>query len=143
MTFGKSNIVESSHASTSPSAAALAFFFVTQRRPSSVEHSTAPDDSPTAPNALTMQDGSKLRPCSERTTSKFVDMMSSCRICARAHAERTTLCVCVPNRVRSISRVNSEGPQPQRMRTSAHARRIWVIKSCTAPSSIRELSARR
>ena len=143
MTFGNSNIVESTIPSTNPFPTALAFFLVTHCNPSSVEHNTAPDDLPNVPNALTIQDGSKGRPCSERMTWKFVDMISSCRTRARAHAERTTRCVCAPKRSRSTSKVSSEGAQPQRMRTSAQARRIWVIKSCTAASSSRGLSVRR
>jgi len=143
MTFGNSNIFESTLPSNRPSAATLTFFLVTHRNPSSVEHNTAPDDSPNVPNALTMQDGSKARPSSETMTSKFVDMMSSCRIRARVHAERTTRCVCSPKRGRSTSTETSEGAQPQRVRTSAQARRIWVMKSCTAPSSSRGLSERR
>jgi len=143
MTFGNNNTVESKPPSSSPSTAALGFFLVTHRNPSSVVHKTSPDDPPNVPNALAMQDGSKARPCPIRMTSKFVDMMSSCKIRARAHAERTTRCVCSPKRGFSTSRGSSEGATPQRTRTSDQARRIWVMKSCTAASSSRGLTVRR
>lgn len=143
MTFGNNNIVESKPPSSSPSTATLAFLLVTHRNPNSVVHNTSPDDSPNVPNALAMQDGLKAHPCSERMISKFVDMISSCKIRARAHAERTTRCVCSPKLAFSASRLSSEDETPQRTSTSAQARRIWVMKSCTAASSSRGLTARR